>query len=829
MDEKLDLKSKFEKLRKKYVQLKQQAVTLKESLKTKEGELEHLKSSFGELEKKHKDSIASLDALQYKEAQLKREMEEMVCQLELFKLNGSTKQEQHVSQVNKAGQGILTGLLPMNGVIMNFQKNDRLEEKVAVLQEELDLKILENEQLHIKEFDLKKQHQKALEEQVANNTRLKAEMESLHLEMSRLRQNKEKDDSILDELRQLKEKDRASSQRIAELLDNIGLIESSNKEKLARIRMLVPPVDLSQLEESYFSWISACKQKSSFAFLKLEALVSEFLRRLLPIVASWDKCVDHYMASPSFQDKAISRVYQKIHSFLEEGSKGLVDSSVGVVFQSEFILEQSSIQSALNYDSNGEEKLVGVEVSDVIVERSLNAMREIKSALSLQVVAFKMQLHKLSGSSLSADLQGEGKGAISGLFKIANNLKRHLSRVNSLINFALYLGKEPDLIYTHTFWTNSFHVAFVELFKATKDNFDRLCLEIEDKKHFFDFLKGILIQDVTFQDQSISLDESFVSSHNKLIELESRRRGLHTLVSAKIKNSIGQISAELKDASKALESLSLLGSSASPFFNATSKDAPSSLCTWILELSQFLDEKKDHFWKLISSLYQHPSIVCQSTASFSDLQIVVREAKSKLENAPLKVALPELHVLNKRIEELEESRKEQLETISSLMDQLNSVHECSSFDHHNSGLNSAVPSAEVISDYSRSESGVPSELRKAKGGNLPQRYTHEVFESQLREANETLERTVTRLQLRINDLNDDIEVTRQSYDEQISLLSQHICSLSDKLALTDASTLSSFNQEILCYSCESWSTLDVVLSKTKGACQKCKTKLLRLK
>lgn len=829
MDEKLDLKSKYEKLRKKYVQLKQQAVTLKESLKTKEDEFEYLKSSFDELEKKHKDSIANLDASQYKEAQLKREMEEIVCQLELFKLNGGVKQEQPAGQANKVGQGILTGLLPMNGVVMNFQKNERLEEKVVVLQEELDLKILENEQLLIKEFDMKKQHQKTVEEHIANNTKLKNEIDNLHLEISQLKKKREKDNDILDELSQLKEKDRVNSQKITELLDKINLIENSKNEKLKRIRMLLPPVNLSQLEESYFSWIKVCKQNSSFYFLKLESLISEFLRVLLFFVGSWGKCVDHYTTNPPFQDKVISRICQKIHVLLEEVNKNLIDSSGGVVFQSEFILEHNIVQPALSYDVNGGEKLVRAEMNDVIVERSINAMKAIKHALNLQIVVFKMELHKLSRSNLSAGFQCENKMAISELFKIISSLKKHLSKLNCLINFALYLGKEPDLIYTHTFRTDSFYTAFVQLFKGTKDCFDLFCVEIEEKKLFLDFLQKILIEDITFQDQSISLNESFISSHKKLIELESLRKGLHTQVSIKIKHNIGQISAELKDSCRILESLFLSGNSTLPFFNYTSKDALNSLCNSILEISQLLSEKKEYFWELISSLYQHPSVVCQSAANFNDLQIVIREAKSKLENAPLKAAPPELHVLNKRIEQLEESRKEQLETINNLMNQLNSARKCSNLDNHNSGLNSAVPSAEVISDYSRSESGALSELRKTKSGNMPQRYTHGVFESQLREANETLEHTVTRLQLRINDLNDDIEVTRQSYDEQISLLSQHICSLSDKLALTDASTLSSFNQEILCYSCESWTTLDIILNRTKGACQKCKTKLLRLK
>ncbi|OII74096.1 uncharacterized protein cubi_02898 [Cryptosporidium ubiquitum] len=823
MDEKIDLKSKYERLRKKFAQLKQQTVVLKESLETKENEFKHLKSGFEELEIKHKECVSSLDASQYRETQLKREIEEILCQLEQSKSHGNIKNDQTANQNGKMVQGILTGLLPMNGVIMNFQKNEKLEEKVAVLQEELDLKILENEKLHIKEFDLKRQHEKAIEEHLVNNAKLNNEIENLHSEINELKLKRKNEDDILDELNRLKEKDRINNKKIAELLENINLNGNNLSNKLNKIRKLVPPVNLLQLEEDYLSWVNTCRQKGCFVFLKLESLIYEFLKRVVLFVENWSECVGYYINKFSFQDNIIEGVYKKILILLKEVDRSLIDSS-GVVFQNEFILEQNFTQSTLNYSMNDQNKLNNAEIKNVLVEKSKNAMDSIQNALNLQIVAFKMEFNKLS-----AEFQSENKKALSGLFTVIKNIKKYLSEVNCLFNFSLNLGKEPDLLYTHTLWTNSFHVAFLELRRDMKDHLTKFCAEIEEKKQFFDFVKRILVEDINFQDENISLSKSFISSHKKLIELEAMRKSLYIKMNLKIKSNIELISAELKDANKIFESFFFSKNSTLPFFNEASSDIKNDFCSSVLELSRFLDEKKDYFEKLVSSLYQHPSIICQSVNNFNELQITMRETKSKLETAPPKITLPELHILNKRIEQLEETKNEQLKTINSLMSQLNSVNQSSNLDNHKSDLNDDLPSMEAIPDCSSSEPCKLLELRKTKSGNQTQKYIHEVFESQLREANETLENTVTRLQLRINDLNDDIEVTRQSYDEQISLLSQHICSLSEKLAFTDASTLSSFNQEILCYSCESWSTLDSILNKTKGACQKCKTKLLRPK
>ncbi|KAJ1615442.1 coiled coil-containing protein [Cryptosporidium canis] len=438
-----------------------------------------------------------------------------------------------------------------------------------------------------------------------------------------------------------------------------------------------------------------------------------------------------------------------------------------------------------------------------------------------------MEINKLYLSNNSQGFLEENKRILSRLFKIVSCLKKQIAKTNSLINFAIYLGKEPELINTHTCWTDSFHFVFLELFKSAKDHFDQRCVEIEDKRIFVNFLKKLMIEDIAFQDKDIFLNESFVSPHIKLVEMETLRKNMHANLSLKIKNNIEAISAYLKDASRVFETLFLSDCSTIPFFNTISKDFRDSLCSSTLEISKLLEEKKDCIWELISSLYYHPSIVCHTPTSFNDLQIIIREAKGKLESSQPNDDSPELDLLNKKIEQLEETRNEQVKTINNLMSQLNTINEHQ--DRSNAlGIN-PVPSSEVISDYSISESGIQPEIKKPRSGGVSQRYSHEIFESQLREANETLEHTVTRLQLRIDDLNDDIKVTRQSYDEQISLLSQHICSLSDKLAMADASTLSSFNQEIICYSCENWSTLDMVLNKTKGACQKCKTKLLRPK
>lgn len=822
MDEKLDLKSKYERLRKKYAQLKQQTAALRESLETKESEFEHLKSRFEELENKHKECISSLDASQYKETQLKREIEEMLCQIEQFKSHGSIKQDQATVQNGKTTQGILTGLLPMNGVIMNFQKNEKLEEKVAVLQEELDLKILENEKLHIKEFDLKRQHQKAIEEHLVNNAKLNNEIEILHSEINELKLKRKNEDDILNKLEQFKEKDKINNQKIAELLEKINLSDDTMNSKLNKIRKLVPSVNLLKLEEEYLSWINICKQKSCFAFLKLESLISKFFRRILLFVENWSKYISYHITKLPFQDTIIDSIYQKILALLKEVDRNLMDSS-GVIFQNEFILEQNTANSTLNYSINDQDAFNSVEIKDLLVEKSKNAMNSIKNALNLQIVAFKMEFHRLP-----AEFQNRNKKALFELFTVIKNLIKYLSEVNCLLNFVLNLGKEPDLIYTHNLRSNSFHIAFLELRRDIKDHLYQFCPETEEKKQFFDFVKRILVEDIAFQDENISLSKSFISSHKKLIELESMRKSLHKQMNLKIKSNIELISIELKNACKIFESL-FFSDNTIPFFNETSNDIKNSFCNTVLELSQLLDENKGYLGRLISSLYQHPSIICQNTNNFNELQITMRETKSKLETAPPKITLPELHILNKRIEQLEETKNEQVKTINNLINQLNSANQSSNLDSCRLDLNGDSHSMEVISDYSNSELVISSELKKTKSENQPQKYIHKVFESQLREANETLEHTVTRLQLRIKDLNDDIEVTRQSYDEQISLLSQHICSLSEKLALTDASTLSSFNQEILCYSCESWSTLDLILNKTKGACQKCKTKLLRLK
>eukprot|EP00931_Biecheleriopsis_adriatica_P036509 TRINITY_DN21025_c0_g1_i2.p1 TRINITY_DN21025_c0_g1~~TRINITY_DN21025_c0_g1_i2.p1 ORF type:complete len:891 (-),score=247.66 TRINITY_DN21025_c0_g1_i2:8-2680(-) len=83
-------------------------------------------------------------------------------------------------------------------------------------------------------------------------------------------------------------------------------------------------------------------------------------------------------------------------------------------------------------------------------------------------------------------------------------------------------------------------------------------------------------------------------------------------------------------------------------------------------------------------------------------------------------------------------------------------------------------------------------------------------------------------QTELGGLREDIEATRKNYDNQLAMLTEHICALSARLSEKDASLASLQAHKVLCGHCGMWNAMGKLLSSDPGGgtCQTCKEKVL---
>jgi len=95
------------------------------------------------------------------------------------------------------------------------------------------------------------------------------------------------------------------------------------------------------------------------------------------------------------------------------------------------------------------------------------------------------------------------------------------------------------------------------------------------------------------------------------------------------------------------------------------------------------------------------------------------------------------------------------------------------------------------------------------------------------EAKQSLRQEVLGKQERLESMMEDMATTRKNYDAQLAMLTEHICSLSEKVSEKDISLASMQSHKILCGRCGMWNTMGKLLGEDAGGmCHTCKGKVL---
>jgi len=95
------------------------------------------------------------------------------------------------------------------------------------------------------------------------------------------------------------------------------------------------------------------------------------------------------------------------------------------------------------------------------------------------------------------------------------------------------------------------------------------------------------------------------------------------------------------------------------------------------------------------------------------------------------------------------------------------------------------------------------------------------------EAKQSLRDEAAGVKAKLRGVQDDMESTRKNYDNQLAMLTEHICTLSAKLSDKDSNLAGFHSQKVLCGRCGMWNNMGKLLAKeSTGACQTCKEKVL---
>ncbi|CAJ1362533.1 unnamed protein product [Effrenium voratum] len=99
------------------------------------------------------------------------------------------------------------------------------------------------------------------------------------------------------------------------------------------------------------------------------------------------------------------------------------------------------------------------------------------------------------------------------------------------------------------------------------------------------------------------------------------------------------------------------------------------------------------------------------------------------------------------------------------------------------------------------------------------------MQRQEEEKQELIEKVVAS-QLELANVREDMDATRKNYDGQLGMLTEHICGLSARLSEKDAGLASLQANKMLCGRCGMWNSMGKLLSEPAGTCSTCKEKLL---
>jgi len=123
-----------------------------------------------------------------------------------------------------------------------------------------------------------------------------------------------------------------------------------------------------------------------------------------------------------------------------------------------------------------------------------------------------------------------------------------------------------------------------------------------------------------------------------------------------------------------------------------------------------------------------------------------------------------------------------------------------------------------------------SQVKVADGKALELQLNVQESIEQLREQEkdkQTLRDEVGAKHAQLDSINEDMATTRKNYDNQLAMLTEHICTLSQRLSEKDSSLASLQAQKILCGHCGMWNIMGKLLSKeADGMCSTCKEKVL---
>lgn len=131
--------------------------------------------------------------------------------------------------------------------------------------------------------------------------------------------------------------------------------------------------------------------------------------------------------------------------------------------------------------------------------------------------------------------------------------------------------------------------------------------------------------------------------------------------------------------------------------------------------------------------------------------------------------------------------------------------------------------------YEQHLRGLQAQLQEADSRALELHLSSQQHMDLLREREEAKQRLrdeVESKQRHLNSVMEDMATSSRNYTTQIALLTEHTCTLSEKLAGKDASLASLQSHRVLCGHCGMWNGLGKLLQNQ--VCQTCKEKVLSL-
>ena len=158
------LRGLCEKLRRDYLRVKEQRAVLKRAILQEKQRTADLEALLGQRDEDRQEVLSEIDRLNFDNQRLKVRITQMMREIEL--------RDQQQSEARRASSGVGGGLL---STLTSFATGDgdevrQLRDDMAVVMEELRVKIEENEQTHIRCFDLERRRKETAAELQALRT-----------------------------------------------------------------------------------------------------------------------------------------------------------------------------------------------------------------------------------------------------------------------------------------------------------------------------------------------------------------------------------------------------------------------------------------------------------------------------------------------------------------------------------------------------------------------------------------------------------------------------------------------------------------------------------